>query len=102
MQSRAIAPRRGARKPTGRVTASKRSVAPAENEKWDVNQSRSVRTGWIWRGFFMLSLVAVGVAVIMGANHHDTLAILWVVIAVGWFAISMWLWRMHSRYMRGD
>jgi hypothetical protein len=49
----------------------------------------------------MLSLMALGVALILPANHHGTLAIFWVVIAVGWFVTSMWLWRQHSRYMQG-
>jgi hypothetical protein len=61
-----------------------------------------VRTGWIWRGFLVLTLLAVGVAIIMEANHKATLAILWVVIAGGWFATAMWLWRLHSRYMKGE
>ena len=95
------------KKPTGRVTPKKgsqpASSSPARGaEKWEVKDSRSVRSGWIWRGFFMLTLLAVGIAIIMGANHHGTLAIMWGVIAAGWFAISMWLWRQHSRYMRGD
>lgn len=100
MQSRTMA-----RKPTsGRVTPRKGSTPskPAKSEKWEVNDSRSIRTGWVWRGFLVLSLIAVGVAIIMEANHHGTFAALWVVIAAGWFGISMWLWRMHSRYMRGD
>jgi hypothetical protein len=43
----------------------------------------------------MMSLLAVGVVLIMAGNHHGALAIMWAVIAVGWFSISMWLWRMH-------
>jgi hypothetical protein len=90
------------KKPTGRVTPKKGSSSPPQStEKWEVQDSRSVRSGWIWRGFLMLTLLAVGVAIIMEANHHGTLAIMWGVIAAGWFAISMWLWRQHSRYMRG-
>jgi hypothetical protein len=99
-----------ARKPAGRVTPSKRATKPSKSEdrlragsqKWNVQESRSVRSGWIWRAFLMLTLLAVGVAIIMEANRQGTLAILWVVIAAGWFATSMWLWRQHSRYMRGD
>ncbi len=113
MQSIAIAANRGHRKPTGRVTPRKGVTPPGkksrgemqdrgQGQKWEVRDSRSVRSAWIWRGFLMLALLAVGVAIIMGANHHGTLAILWVVIAAGWFGISMWLWRMHGRYMKGD
>ena len=72
------------------------------NEKWERSESRSVRTGWIWRGFLVLTLFAIGISIIMQANHHSTFAILWLVIAAGWFATSMWLWRQHTRYMRGD
>jgi hypothetical protein len=108
------------RKPSGRATPRKGAGAPAgttptkaqlrkaqlreamSSEEWDIKQSRSVRTGWIWRGFFVLSLFAIGVAITMEANHHATLAILWLVIGAGWLATSMWLWRQHSRYMRGD
>jgi hypothetical protein len=69
--------------------------------RYDVSESWSVRSGWGWRTFFMLSLIAVGVAIILAGNHAGTLAILWLVIAAGWFATSMWLWRKHLRYIRG-
>lgn len=91
------------RKPSGRATPSKAALRKAmSNEKWDVSESRSVRTGWIWRGFLVLSMFAVGIAITMQAYHHGSLAVLWLVIAAGWFAVSMWLWRKHSQYMRGD
>jgi hypothetical protein len=100
MQSRTMS-----RKPTGRATPRKGAAPapaakPAKPEKWDVQESRSVRNAWVWRGFLMMALFALGVAIILNGNHHSTLAILWVVIGVGWFAIAMWLWRQHSRYMR--
>lgn len=72
-------------------------LAAVADDRWDVNESRSVKTVWVWRSFFLMSLVAVGIAIILGANHHPTYAILWGVIAAGWFAISMWLWRQHTR-----
>jgi len=108
MQSRTMT-----RKPSGRPSphkgkavpsATSAPTAPSAKEpspKWDVQDSRSVRSGWIWRGFLILTLLALGVAIIMAGNHHPTLAIFWVVIAVGWLVTSMWLWRQHSRYMRG-
>ena len=107
MQSRTMA-----RKSTGRVTPRKGAPAPApsprrqalrramSDEKWDIQESRSVRNPWGWRAYFMVSLMFVGVALILNGNHHQTFAILWLVIAVGWFAASMWLWRQHSRYIR--
>jgi uncharacterized membrane-anchored protein len=74
---------------------------PLENQRWEVDQSRSVQSAWIWRGFLMMSLVALGVSIILFGNHrYQTMAILWLVIAAGWFGISMWLWRKHSQYMR--
>ncbi|MDA8046237.1 MAG: hypothetical protein M0Z30_13530 [Actinomycetota bacterium] len=93
------------RKPTGRVTARKGVVAagqPGRTTRWEVQESRSVRSGWVWRGFLMLTLLAVGVALVMAGNHQSTLAALWGVIAVGWLATSMWLWRQHTRYIRTD
>src|SRR5579884_3757942 len=96
MQSRTMT-----RKPTGRVTPSKRTPPkPPPAKEWDVQESRSVRSGWVWRGFLMLALLGVGVAIIMAGNHQSTLAVLWLVIAAGWFATSMWLWRQHGRYLR--
>ena len=101
-------------KTTGRVTPSKRDLRAAKpeglsarmlglvsGERWEVSQSRSVRSGWAWRGMLVLSLLALGVAIILAGNHQATLGLLWVVIAAGWFGVSMWLWRMHARYMRG-
>ena len=106
MQSKTMA-----RKPTGRVTPKKGAPAgagrpgagrPDRPEKWQLDDSRQVRTGWAWRGLLAMSLVAVGVAIIMAGNHHDTFALIWLVIGAGWFGFSMLLWRKHSRYMRGD
>jgi hypothetical protein len=50
----------------------------------------------------LLSLLALGVVFIMLGNHHTGFAVLWGVIAAGWFATAMWLWRQHSRYMKGS
>jgi len=68
---------------------------------YDVNESWSVRSGWGWRAIFMMSLIAVGIAIVLAGNGAGTFAILWLVIAAGWFSISMWLWRKHNRYIRG-
>jgi hypothetical protein len=50
----------------------------------------------------VLSLMALGVAIILAGNHQSLLAVFWVVIAAGWFSVSVWVWRMHARYVRGD
>jgi hypothetical protein len=45
----------------------------------------------------MLSLLALGVAIILAGNGNRAFAIAWIVIGFGWFGISMWLWRQHNR-----
>ena len=68
---------------------------------YDVSESWSVRSGWGWRALFMMSLIAIGLAIALAAGGNRTFAILWLVIAAGWFAVSMWVWRKHTHYMRG-
>jgi hypothetical protein len=51
---------------------------------------------WVWRAFFLMSLVAVGILIIMATNGKTTYAALWGVIAAGWFATSMFLWKKHN------
>lgn len=64
---------------------------------WDVQESRSVRSVWVWRGFLLLSLVAIGFVIILADNGKTSFAIAWGIIAAGWFAISMWLWYQHHK-----
>lgn len=59
--------------------------------------SRSVQSPWVWRGFLFMSLVAVGICIDLVQTDRTTFGVLWAVIAIGWFAISMWLWRKHVR-----
>ena len=59
--------------------------------------SRSVASPWVWRGFLFLSLIAFGLCLLLFSGGRTLLAIAWVIIAVGWFAVSMWLWRQHLR-----
>ena len=72
------------------------NLATVANERWKVEESRSVRSVWVWRGFLLMSLIAVGFTILLASNGDTSFAIMWGVIAAGWFAISMWLWRMHS------
>ena len=65
--------------------------------RYSVQDSRSVRSVWGWRGMLLMSLIGIGAALVFAGNGLYTLAILWGVIAAGWFGISMWLWRMHSQ-----
>ena len=82
------------------ATATLPAVKPAtkKGERYSVHESRAVRTPWVWRGFLMLSMLALGIAIILDGNRKTGLAIAWVVIACGWFATSMWLWRQHRRF----
>ena len=49
------------------------------------------------RGFFFMSLIAVGICIGLIQTHRTTFGVLWAIIAIGWFAVSMWLWRKHVR-----
>jgi hypothetical protein len=95
---------KGSGKRRGSLSQSARAPRPTEpaKAKWEIEESRSVKSGWIWRGFLMMSLLALGITIVLveQGSRYRTFAILWAVIAVGWFGISMWLWRKHSQYMR--
>jgi hypothetical protein len=65
--------------------------------RYSVGDSRSVRSPWVWRAFLMMSLVALGIVIILASSGKTGFAIAWGVIAAGWFAVSMWLWRQHTR-----
>ncbi len=60
--------------------------------------SRSVRSPWVWRGMFLLSLVALGLCLTLLSGGQLVFAGCWAVIAAGWFGVSMWLWRQNVRY----
>lgn len=66
-------------------------------DRWQLENSRQVRSVWVWRGFLLLSLVAVGFVIIFATGGKTAYAIAWGVIAAGWFAISMWLWNQHNK-----
>jgi low temperature requirement protein LtrA len=59
--------------------------------------SKSVRSVWVWRGFFFMSLMAIGLTISFAQSGLTVFAAAWGVIAAGWFATSMWLWRRHVR-----
>jgi hypothetical protein len=73
------------------------TVKAVKEDRYSVEDSRSVRSVWVWRGFLIMSLVALGVVIILAGNGKTGFAIAWGVIAVGWFAIAIWLWRQHAR-----
>ncbi len=100
------AARRGAATAGGGNAAIRRGPPEPANhatgDRWDVRRSRSVRSAWGWRGFFLLSLLAAGVVIVLAGDGYGRYAIAWTVIAAGWFAVSMWLWREHARLGGGD
>jgi hypothetical protein len=72
-------------------------VNSRRDDRWSAQDSWTVRSGWGWRAFLLMALMAVGAAIIFAGNHLGTLAIFWVIIAIGWFTAAMWLWRQHSK-----
>jgi hypothetical protein len=60
--------------------------------------SRSVQSVWVWRGFLVMSLVGLGLCISLFSTGDTTFAFLWVVITLGWFATSMYLWRQHVQW----
>jgi len=60
--------------------------------------SRSVQSPWVWRGFLFMSLIALGLGITLVTGRQLLYAAAWAVIAIGWLAIAMWLWRQHLRY----
>jgi hypothetical protein len=72
-------------------------LASMGDGRYSVDDSKSVRSVWVWRGFVLMALVAVGFVIILAANGYTTYAALWGVIALGWFSIGMWLWRQHTK-----
>ena len=76
------------------------AVSPVTNGRFSMDDSKFVRSVWVWRTFLGLAMVALGVAIIFAGNGKGTIAILWVVIAVGWAAFAMGLWRRHMKLVR--
>jgi hypothetical protein len=64
----------------------------------NTDESRSVRSPWVWRGFLFMSLIALGFVITLVQAHDTLYAAAWGLITLGWFATSMWLWRKHTRY----
>ncbi len=61
--------------------------------------TRSTRSPWVWRGLFFLSLIAIGLSLMLLAGDQFLFGGLWAVIGLGWFGVSMWLWRQTVRWM---
>jgi hypothetical protein len=77
------------------------STKPSSSRKVRVHLpdgSRSVQSPWVWRGFAMMSLVALGLCLVFAVGHQVYFAISWGTITAGWFGFAMWLWRKHIKY----
>lgn len=72
-------------------------AAPAGQRFRLPDGSRSAQSVWVWRAFFLLSLIAVGLALSSSLAGDGFYAASWGFIAAGWFSLSMWLWRQHLR-----
>ena len=59
--------------------------------------SRSVQSPWVWRGFAFMSFIALGLCLVFAVGGKTYFAVAWAIITIGWFSISMWLWRKHVR-----
>jgi hypothetical protein len=69
-----------------------------KGERYSVPDSRSVRSPWVWRAFVVMALVAAGIDIVVAGNGVRTFFVVaWAIIAAGWFAIGMWLWRQHNK-----
>jgi hypothetical protein len=42
-----------------------------------------------------MSLIGLGLCLTFAVGHQTIYAVAWAIITLGWFAISMWLWRRH-------
>jgi hypothetical protein len=72
-----------------------------KGDRYEVSESRSVRSPWVWRAFVIMALVAVGIDIILAGNGARTFYLVaWGVIAAGWFGIAMWLWHQHNKQYR--
>jgi Na+/proline symporter len=78
-------------------TASKNTATKDRAASRLPDGSKSVQSVWVWRGFFFMSLIALGLAISFHEQGLGFYEVTWGVIAVGWFALSMWLWRKHVR-----
>jgi hypothetical protein len=87
--------------PAGKFTSSEMVTMNASQRIKAVrlpDGSRSVQSPWVWRGFFFLSLIGLGVCLSLLSGGDTGYAGAWAVITLGWFAISMWLWRKNTTY----
>lgn len=61
------------------------------------DESKSVRSPWVWRAFAMMALVALGLVVTFAADGVVGYAVAWAIIALAWTVTAGLLWRAHLR-----
>jgi hypothetical protein len=84
--------------PVSKSPVSKETAAPAERKGFRLpDGTRAAQSPWVWRGHLMMSLIALGICLTFAVGHNVVFAAAWGVITVGWFGISMWVWRRHLR-----
>jgi Flp pilus assembly protein TadB len=92
------AKKKPARSAAQRSTGTKQMQAQNSHTIWRLpDGSRSVQSPWVWRGFTFMSFIALGFCIMFAITSHMFYAVSWGFITVGWFSISMWLWRKHVR-----
>ena len=74
-------------------------ASPAPGKLRLPDGTQSVRSPWVWRGMFFLSLIALGLCLTLFAGGNHWFGAAWAIVAAGWFAVSMWLWRQNVNYM---
>jgi hypothetical protein len=89
----------GAAKSRRRPPATVKAVKEPKEEpqRYSIDDSRLVKSRMVWRVFLFLSLVALGAGIIFAGNGRTMDAVLWLIIAVGWFGFAMGLWRKHTK-----
>ncbi len=76
--------------------------APAERH-FRLENSAAVSSAWAWRAFLMMALVLLGLTINFAVQHYNVLLSgAWGLITAAWFAFSMYLWRQHTRWVKGE
>lgn len=79
------------------------AAGSAGGDRFRMEESKAVTTTWAWRAFLMMALVFFGLCLVFALQHGRTFyAVAWGLIGAVWFAFSMYLWRQHTRWVRGE
>jgi hypothetical protein len=71
------------------------ATAPTRSRFRLPDGSRSVTSPWVWRGFVMMALIALGLCITLFVGGKVDFGAAWAVITAAWLATGMWLWRQH-------